>query len=71
MTDDLLPDIQPSHAPALELARRHLSGLLDDLGNCQEDPQCPDAEIEDLNNQIRDARERISDLERQRMEEAK
>jgi hypothetical protein len=68
MTDDLLPDIQPSPAPALTRARLKLSQLHDDLSNCLEDPACPDAEIEELNRQIEIAKDHVADLERQQME---
>jgi hypothetical protein len=64
------PDLFPhatAQAPELERARLRLSQLHDDLNNFLEDPASPDAEIEDLRNQIETAKDRVTQLEAEAM----
>jgi hypothetical protein len=63
MTDDLLPDIQPSPAPALESARRESDRLRRIL-----ETDIPNTERDTLHWQWLTALERVADLERQQME---
>jgi hypothetical protein len=72
MTDDLLPDIQPSHAPALESARREMEAAeLAYLDADKAEDEFGTPMPREVKRRWHEAVSKVADVERQQMEEAK